>query len=104
MKQGMCSGVPRCRPAEQMRGPWVQRVHLAGGIPIAAVLPHAEYDPEGFETFSARELYNIHTDHLNAPRRLTRTADASDAIVWRWIRTRLASDSKWAIWMGTGTI
>jgi len=28
------------------------------------------------------EVYYVHTDHLNTPRRVTRPAD--DVIVWRW--------------------
>ncbi|HKE95982.1 MAG TPA: RHS repeat-associated core domain-containing protein, partial [Povalibacter sp.] len=38
------------------------------------------YDSEGYESYSALELHDLHTDHLNTPVAATRSADG--VIVW----------------------
>lgn len=62
----------------------LQEMIWLGDTPVAAVLPRIEYDSEGFMTYFAREVYNIHSDQLNAPRRMTHSADATNTVVWRW--------------------
>lgn len=52
-----------------------------GDIPVAALLPHVEYNEEGYVSVFYVGLYNAHTDHLNTPRRLT---EENGAVVWQW--------------------
>jgi RHS repeat-associated protein len=61
-----------------------QQTIWLGDIPVAAVVNTVEYhDQDGDIENSYTERFNIHTDHLNTPRRLTR-ADSSNTLIWRW--------------------
>jgi RHS repeat-associated protein len=53
-------------------GGLIQETVWMGDIPVATLRPNG----------SAVDIYYVHTDHLNTPRRITRPSDA--AIVWRW--------------------
>lgn len=52
-------------------------------IPVAAVLFTLLLDSEGYVDYAFTERFNIHTDHLNTPRRMTRT-DSQSALIWAW--------------------
>ena len=54
-------------------GDLVQETVWLGDIPVATLVP----DGQG-----GVDVYYIHTDHLNTPRRITRPGD--NIIVWRW--------------------
>jgi RHS repeat-associated protein len=53
-------------------GNLVQETVWLHDIPVATLRPNG----------SAVDIYYVHTDHLNTPRRITRPSD--DAIVWSW--------------------
>jgi RHS repeat-associated protein len=53
-------------------GALVQETIWLGDTPIATVRPNG----------SGVDVYYIHTDHLNTPRRISRPSD--NAVVWRW--------------------
>jgi RHS repeat-associated protein len=53
-------------------GDLVQETVWFGDIPVAVLTPDG----------SGIDVYYVHTDHLNTPRRITRPSD--DEIVWRW--------------------
>lgn len=52
-------------------------------IPVATILETVIYNWEGYMDQYYPELFNVHTDHLNTPRKLTRS-NASNTVVWRW--------------------
>jgi RHS repeat-associated protein len=52
-------------------------------IPVATLLHTVLYNWEGYVDHHYLEIFNIHTDQLNTPRKLTR-ANLTDALVWRW--------------------
>jgi RHS repeat-associated protein len=54
-------------------GDLIQETVWLGDIPVATLKPNAG---------SGINVYYIHTDHLNTPRRITRPSD--NAILWRW--------------------
>ena len=54
-------------------GDLVQETVWLGDIPVATLVP----DGQG-----GIDVYYVHTDHLNTPRRITRPGD--NVIVWRW--------------------
>jgi RHS repeat-associated protein len=53
-------------------------------IPVGVVLTTAHMDNEGYIGTPVREIFNVHTDHLNTPRRLTAQADATNVVQWTW--------------------
>jgi RHS repeat-associated protein len=53
-------------------GNLIQETVWMGDVPVATLQPNG----------AGISVYYIHTDHLNAPRRISRPAD--NAIVWRW--------------------
>jgi RHS repeat-associated protein len=55
-----------------------------GDIPVAVRLQSVWVNDEGYISYTYAEMFNIHTDHLNTPRRLTRSQDATNAVQWRW--------------------
>lgn len=64
--------------------PWgSQQVIWLGDMPVAAILQTAFYNWEGYLDYAHLEVFNLHSDHLNSPRRLTR-ASSSNQLVWRW--------------------
>jgi RHS repeat-associated protein len=54
-------------------GDLIQETVWMGDVPVATLRPHAE---------GGVDIYYVHTDQLNAPRKITRPSD--NAIVWRW--------------------
>lgn len=54
-----------------------------GDIPVATRLKTVAYNWEGYIDYMYVELFNVHTDQLNTPRKLTR-ANSSNDLVWRW--------------------
>ena len=54
-------------------GSLVQETVWLGDIPVATLRP---------DGLGGVDVYYVHTDHLNTPRRVTRPTD--DTIVWRW--------------------
>ena len=64
---------------------WFDQTYVwLGDIPVVALLQTALWDEEGYLDSTEMEPFNIHTDHLNTPRRLTRAADGTHSVVWRW--------------------
>jgi RHS repeat-associated protein len=53
-------------------GNLIQETVWLNGIPVATLRPNG----------SGIDVYYVHTDHLNTPRRVTRPSD--NVIVWRW--------------------
>ena len=54
-------------------GALIEETAWLGDIPVATLRPNAS---------GAVDIYYVHTDHLNAPRRVTRSSD--NTIVWLW--------------------
>ena len=53
-------------------GNLIEETIWLGDIPVAALRPNG----------SSMDVFYIHTDHLNTPRKITRPSD--NVIVWRW--------------------
>jgi len=54
-------------------GSLIEETLWLGDTPVATLRPHSS---------SSVDIYYVHTDHLNAPRRITRSTD--NTVVWLW--------------------
>ncbi|MFC4313026.1 RHS repeat-associated core domain-containing protein [Steroidobacter flavus] len=71
-----------------------QQILWLEDIPVATALYTLLFDPEGYVEWSFTELFNVHTDHLNTPRRLTRADPWSgNQMTWAWRAEPFGVDS-----------